>query len=62
MQYMQVFKHIYIYISSFLVKNVVSYREVAFASLMYGFCRSNALYSASLSFRMFRFLLTLFNT
>ena len=41
---------------------VVSYRGVAFASLMYRFCRSNALYSANLSFRMLPFLLTLFNT
>ena len=29
---------------------------------MYGFCSSNALYSTSLSFRMFIFLLTPFDT
>ena len=29
---------------------------------MYGFCSSNALYSASLSFRMFIFILTPFDT
>ena len=30
--------------------------------IMYGFCSSNVLYSASLSFRMFIFVLTLFDT
>ena len=33
-----------------------------FSLIMYEFCSSNALYSASLSFRMFVFLLTSFGT
>ena len=37
-------------------------RDVVFTLIMYRFCRSNALYSASLSFRMLPFLLTPFNT
>ena len=55
---------IYIYNqeSSFLVKMGVPYRGFVFALRMYRFCRSNALYSASLSFRMLAFLLTPFNT
>ena len=33
-----------------------------FSLIRYGFCKSNALYSASLSFRMFIFLLNPFDT
>ena len=33
-----------------------------FSLIMYGFCNSNGLYSASLSFRMLIFILTPFNT
>ena len=42
-----------------------SYRrgaKLCFSFLVYAFCRSNALYAASLLFRMFIFLLTPFNT
>ena len=36
--------------------------KLCFSFVVYAFCRSNALYAASLLFRMFIFLLTPFNT